>query len=889
MVVKLNKSLLGEDWLQSFCIFRLHPKIFLDKRKLTRDAFCLDVLKDLYLDHVETQCKIHLLLLLQEHSCFLITEYNLLEQVVESLINLCNVLGTKSDKRLLKNQSLVAIMTIILSQNLDTSILIIRVKSFLLKIINDCSEDSTVLSTACKCLEELEEFFPGSLESEITNISATCEREMSPAFQSYALLLSVCIKHFNPKVSSKTRVLQEKTDIEVKKGEAEIAPFASHLFELLPFMTHIAAYRVLKELMHIVSHTPQLSPKTFKLYLQSLIMSSDVSQFHLAFELLDVFGSSLFSEQEEKFLFKQLIKLSTNPCLTPSHRLLLLDWLRNCIMHSKSNYISSQSHYFDLPILLPTPFDGPLTQEKKSYVLALCIPSHTKENLSAEFLNETVNGLIKCSLLPGGTKAAPSLFRILFVYFSSYKSEIMHNFMYRLLSGIMKTSPHLMPYALSFLQAVRNECQSNFHERILSHLVEHILSIPMKQFISNLECYLAVLESASQECASVCRPRGVLKLLQKLLNNVDLKLRNAWSVGNDILSVCRSFLKYHDVQIFYYDLAEVLCLVSQNVNDTDVKDRAKIYYSMLTSLSKIKVQAIFQLHESEKDATSALSSFVTGNDVGQFVSSIQKLSKSVLQLLRCEQNDTLMKEISAEALDFHDVLETYNQYLENYEPIVKLPFILKHVEDVDEVFTHLFSIVITVHSFPVTKEIAAIEIPVLRKYVPSENKEKVIYLSIVPLEPYPLTLHFEAEFTCKNGCSYTCDLPSVDIKFEDLFMPLPIPVSLQKFANSWRQKLFEILWEEFLQVKSSKTVSNHCQSSFCLKIEKENFATFIEQKWKAFIVSKLNDFAYNVAMYIPPENHLLMKISVVNNKVFVNINVDNSNILPWVTLCLQSL
>lgn len=888
MVVKLNKSLLGEDWLQSFCIFRLSPKTFLDKRKLTRDAFCLDVLKDLYLDHVEIQYKIHLLLLLQEHSSLLITEYNLLEQVVESLINLCNILGTKSDKRLLKNQALVAIITIILSQNLDTSKIVMKVKILLLKIINDGSEDSTVLSTACKCLEELEEFFPGILESEITNISATCEREMSPAFQSYALLLSVCIRHFAIKIQSKSRVLHDKKDISTKKEDTQIAPYASHLFELLPFMTHIAAYRVLKELMYIVRHTPQLLPVTFKLYLQSLIMSSDVSQFHLAFDLLDVFSSDLFSKQDEKFLFQQLMKLSTNPCLTPSHRLLLLDWLKSCIMHSKSTYFSSLSHYSDLPILLPTPFDGPLTQEKKSYVLALCIPSNTKENLAAEFLNETVNGLIKCSLLPGGTKAAPSLFRILFVYFSSCKSETMDKLMYRLLTGIMKTSPHLMSYALSFLQAVKNESQSNFHERILSHLVEHILSIPMKQFISNLEYYLAVLESASQECASVCRPRGVLKLLQKLLNNADLKFKNTWSVGNDILSVCRSFLKYHDVQIFYYDLAEVLCLVSQNINDTDVKDRAKIYYSMLTSLSKIKVQAIFQLHASEQDATSALSSFVTGNDVGHFVSNIQKLSKPVLQLVRCEQNKCI-EEISTKTSAFSDVLETYYQCLESYEPIVKLPCILKHVEDVDEAFADLYSIVITIHSYPATKEIASIEIPVLRNSVTSENKEQIIYLSIVPVEPYPLTLHFEAEFTCRNGCSYICDLPSLVIKFEDLFMPLPVPASFQQFADSWRQNLFEILWEEFSQVNTSEKNSDCCQSSFCLKTEKENFATFIDQKWKTFIVSKLNDLSYNVAMYLPPKNHLLMKISVVNEKVFVNINVDKSNILPWVTLSLQSM
>lgn len=45
MVIKAYKSLLGEDWFQSFYTFRLNPETFLDKRKLTRDAFCLDVLK----------------------------------------------------------------------------------------------------------------------------------------------------------------------------------------------------------------------------------------------------------------------------------------------------------------------------------------------------------------------------------------------------------------------------------------------------------------------------------------------------------------------------------------------------------------------------------------------------------------------------------------------------------------------------------------------------------------------------------------------------------------------------------------------------------------------------------------------------------------------------
>lgn len=37
--------LLGDNWFQTFSQFRLNPDVFFDKRKLTREAFCLDVLR----------------------------------------------------------------------------------------------------------------------------------------------------------------------------------------------------------------------------------------------------------------------------------------------------------------------------------------------------------------------------------------------------------------------------------------------------------------------------------------------------------------------------------------------------------------------------------------------------------------------------------------------------------------------------------------------------------------------------------------------------------------------------------------------------------------------------------------------------------------------------
>lgn len=69
----------------------------------------------------------------------------------------------------------------------------------------------------------------------------------------------------------------------------------------------------------------------------------------------------------------------------------------------------------------------------------------------------------------------------------------------------------------------------------------------------------------------------------------------------------------------------------------------------------------------------------------------------------------------------------------------------------------------------------------------------------------------------------------------------------------------------------------------------KEFFSIVEQRWKLFITHKITNEKYNVAVYLPPENHILMKMSVVNDKPFVNIIVDNNKTLPWITVCLQDM
>ncbi|GBL80456.1 hypothetical protein AVEN_169724-1, partial [Araneus ventricosus] len=94
------------------------------------------------------------------------------------------------------------------------------------------------------------------------------------------------------------------------------------------------------------------------------------------------------------------------------------------------------------------------------------------------------------------------------------------------------------------------------------------------------------------------------------------------------------------------------------------------------------------------------------SDARQFVSSIQKLPQPILQLIRYEQNDEIMlNEDTTSILTFPDILKTYKDYLQGHEPVVKLPFILKHIDNVEEAYEDLYSIVITTQSSPPTKEI----------------------------------------------------------------------------------------------------------------------------------------------------------------------------------------
>lgn len=80
-----------------------------------------------------------------------------------------------------------------------------------------------------------------------------------------------------------------------------------------------------------------------------------------------------------------------------------------------------------------------------------------------------------------------------------------------------------------------------------------------------------------------------------------------------------------------------------------------------------------------------------------------------------------------------------------------------------------------------------------------------------------------------------------------------------------------------------------CKSAICLKKSKEEFNLIVKEHWKQFIVATFDDYKHWIAILLPPRNHLLMKIDIINEKPFLNIVLDDISILPWTALYLQEI
>lgn len=143
-----------------------------------------------------------------------------------------------------------------------------------------------------------------------------------------------------------------------------------------------------------------ISANFFKPFLNDLIYSKELTQFHLALELLKNFDLT-FSSYGEQNIINQLFTLCVHPSLITSHRLMMLDFAETFVHLPKiKNYLNL--NIFEICDVL----DGPDTQEKKLKILL-------QTKIEDEVLLVSLKPLKTMCLIKGNNRASNSLYRIL--------------------------------------------------------------------------------------------------------------------------------------------------------------------------------------------------------------------------------------------------------------------------------------------------------------------------------------------------------------------------------------------------------------------------------------------------------------------------------------------
>lgn len=70
--------------------------------------------------------------------------------------------------------------------------------------------------------------------------------------------------------------------------------------------------------------------------------------------------------------------------------------------------------------------------------------------------------------------------------------------------------------------------------------------------------------------------------------------KTEWSIGNEILGICRSILKTHATASLFKIVADILSFLSTYFDDLEIRDRSHFYYKLLTHVSGEKIRSILE-------------------------------------------------------------------------------------------------------------------------------------------------------------------------------------------------------------------------------------------------------------------------------------------------------
>ncbi|ELT96156.1 hypothetical protein CAPTEDRAFT_208254 [Capitella teleta] len=369
----------------------------------------------------------------------------------------------------------------------------------------------------------------------------------------------------------------------------------------------------------------------------------DLESYHTMIHLLHTLGIPSADSKDFLPLIKYLFACTTHTGLLPTQRKLACEFLKSFKYPKFSASISSS-------FLLSSLEDPWMTNfgVRCATIVCLC------KLLIAQGKTESLNLVDK--------------FRDL--------SHPMMKF-YRFLVDLYKQYMEFTPYIINLTQATLSVLieSSNLIKSLLDDVTQQ-----KKIFDDDLKFVLQILQAAA-ELKDVALHK-LLYFVKTLLSEDEFTDAGNWSLGNQVLVVCRLLMQYHTPLPSVY--GDMLHLLMTKYQDLDIRDRATLYYAMWTHLSPEKlIKVLSQLPSAVDNKMPAVMSTGTTqpNSILQMDDYILHLERKLSSERKCSNMPAGVMDSVADYLAFLDS--------EKSPTVVQFSFDLKLRENaaISEAFT----------------------------------------------------------------------------------------------------------------------------------------------------------------------------------------------------------
>lgn len=918
---------IADLWDQRISAFLLSPSQFLATS--TSEIFLAELLHELRNDKINDQLKILLVSALLEHPTILCPSASVGEETALELLSIFSQTPQKSIS--LKCNVMLAITNVIIC----TSCLAMHTKmaedwlDLLFQTIQDtndyrCGQSQQPLrATACDCLREMETCSPGLLSQKLEALYLLKQQETSVLHQSYCMLYTLGLKNAIRILTNR----KEVTDFEFKsilggnEGFAwrtnqnflpvnmivqvpqlppgldckELKSIMSLLLEESYLLTPISQSSLMRDLVEVVAMVPGLSPTLFKSQLLRLFGTAEVVLMHATLFMKDTFTDSLFTAEDENFLLKRLVGSAQHPLLRIPEKLFYMD----CILHFPENRPISSSGEECLPVLvtprlaaslLPTVFNDSATMLCRLNLLSLVHleADEGEADKGIAYLFDHIMALLKIVDSDGSREVVVTSFRALFIFLKHFNGmEELSEKLIDKLRDIYSRHCRLAPNLIGLADRIQ-ECLDDpiWSVKLLRGLQKCIMEMPPLQLtIHNLSWHLKVLKRVAKE--GQITQRNTIYLLLNVLINSNLCERGKWQIGNAVLAVCRNLLEHPSIDQVFIELADLLQYISVNYNDTDIKDHARFYYTLLTNLSWEKLTGVLAKGPDGGRAKERSHSAIMAETEGIASNlTVCKTERHVLQLIKIQDKVSQSTSESSESLEdtgeARNWLEVYQEQFQTpgFGSEVTLRYILTHAEETDPLFDRVFSICLHFELKDSNyAKVSDIHVPCVFR----DRKPPEVNVQLKPFQPYPTTLCVSAMFTTQDGRSWHSQLPDVSISFPEIFLPLPIATNA---SSACREQVFDHIWKSAASGNPDKSAI----SLFCFKPGDESLADLIKTHFQGYLITdQQSERFWKVLFFLPPMCHVLLRITQAEDAVQVSIATDNWELLPFVNSYLRNI